>query len=148
MTEPDVEIILQRGREKFPAARPRIISDNGPQFIANDFKAFIKHCGMTHVRTSPNYPQSNGKIERWHGSLKQECIRRKTPLSLEDARRIIGRYVEHYNSVRLHSSIGYIAPKDKLQGRAQTIPAVGRPSRPPPESSGGPGIAASAKNNS
>ena len=63
MTEADVETILQRARERFPDARPRIISDNGPQFIAKDFKEFIRICGMTHVRTSPYYPQSNGKIE-------------------------------------------------------------------------------------
>jgi len=64
MTEAQVEIILQRAKEKFPNARPGIISDNGPQFIAKDFKEFIKISGMTHVRTSPYYPQSNGKIER------------------------------------------------------------------------------------
>ena len=63
MTEADVETIIQRAREHFPDARPRIISDNGPQFIAKDFKEFIRICGMTHVRTSPYYPQSNGKIE-------------------------------------------------------------------------------------
>ena len=57
MKERDIEIILQRGREAFPNVQPRIISDNGPQFIANDFKAFIRICGMTHVRTSPYYPQ-------------------------------------------------------------------------------------------
>jgi len=60
--------------------RDRIISDNGPQFIAKDFKEFIRISGMTHVRTSPYYPQSNGKIERWHKSLKGECIRPGTPL--------------------------------------------------------------------
>jgi putative transposase len=70
MTEADVEIILQRGLEKYPHAKPRIISDNGPQFIARDFKEFIRIAGLTHVRTSPYYPQSNGKIERWHKSLK------------------------------------------------------------------------------
>lgn len=85
MTEPEVETIVQRARERFPDARPRIISDNGPQFIARDFKEFIRICGMTHVRTSPYYPQSNGKIERWHKSLKGECVRVKTPLSLDDA---------------------------------------------------------------
>ena len=65
MTEVEVETILQRAREQFPGVTPRIISDNGPQFIARDFKEFIRICGMTHVRTSPYYPQSNGKMERW-----------------------------------------------------------------------------------
>ncbi len=121
MKEIDVEQVLQRAREKVPGVTPRIISDNGPQFIAKDFKEFIRICGMTHVRTSPYYPQSNGKLERWHASVKGECIRPDTPLSLEDARRSVSRYVEHYNTVRLHSAIGYVTPKDKLEGRETAI---------------------------
>ena len=121
MTEADVETILQRACERYPDARPRIISDNGPQFIARDFKEFIRLCGMTHVRTSPYYPQSNGKIERWHRSLKSECIRPGTPLSLEDARRLVEGYVRHYNEVRLHSAIGYVTPAAKLAGREPVI---------------------------
>lgn len=121
MLESDVEIIIERAKEKFPEARPRIISDNGPQFIAKDFKEFIRLSGMTHVRTSPYYPQSNGKLERFHKTLKGECIRPKTPLSLDDARRLVAEYVERYNNVRLHSSIGFVAPADKLTGRDQEI---------------------------
>jgi len=121
MTEQDELVVLQRAREKFPHERPRIISDNGSQFLAKDFKEFIRICGMTHVRTSPYYPQSNGKLERFHGSIKGECIRPGTPISLEDALRIVGRYVEHYNEVRLHSAIGYVAPADKLAGREAEI---------------------------
>jgi len=129
MTEADVEIIVQRAREKFPGVTPRIISDSegdqggspNPQFIAKDFKEFIRICGMTHVRTSPYYPQSNGKLERWHRSVKSECIRPSTPLSLEDARRSVSDYVTHYNEVRLHSAVGYVTPKDKLEGREAEI---------------------------
>jgi putative transposase len=121
MEESDVEIIIQRARESYPNAKPRIISDNGPQFIAKDFKEFIRIAGMTHVKTSPYYPQSNGKIERWHKTIKGECIRVQTPLSLDDARRIVGEYTTHYNTVRLHSAIGYITPKDKLDGRDKEI---------------------------
>jgi putative transposase len=121
MTEADVEIILQRARELFPQARPRIISDNGPQFVARDFKEFIRISGMTHVRTSPYYPQSNGKIERWHKTLKADAIRPGTPLSLEDARRVVSGFVAQYNGRRLHSAIGYITPKDMLEGRADRI---------------------------
>ena len=116
MTEADVEIVLQRAREKFPNENPRIISDNGSQFIAKDFKEFIRISGMDHVRVSPYYPQSNGKIECWHQSLKRECIRPKCPLSLEDTRKIVGNFVKHHNTKSLHSSIGYITRKDKLEG--------------------------------
>jgi transposase InsO family protein len=124
MKEADIEIILQGAREKYPQAKPRIISDNGPQFLARDFKEFIRICGMTHVRTSPYYPQSNGKLERWHQSLKSECIRPGTPLSAEDARRLIQRYVDHYNTVRLHSAIGFVTPQDMLAGRQTEIHAA------------------------
>jgi transposase InsO family protein len=121
MTESDVETIIQRAREKYPNARPRIISDNGPQFIAKDFKEFIRISGMTHVRTSPYYPQSNGKLERWNQTLKVTTIRPKAPGSLEEAQRVVAAFVEYYNTQRLHSAIGYIAPADKLAGRETTI---------------------------
>lgn len=124
MTEAEIEIVLQRAREKHPEAKPRIISDNGPQFLARDFKEFIRIAGMTHVRTSPYYPQSNGKLERWHKSLKSECIRPGTPLSQQDAERLIQQYVDHYNHVRLHSAIGFVTPMDMLAGRQQEIQAA------------------------
>ena len=124
MTEAQVEIILQRAREKFPDATPRIISDNGPQFISKDFKEFIRISGMTHVKTSPYYPQSNGKLERYHKTIKGTCIRVHTPLTLDDAYRLVADFVEHYNDKRLHSAIGYITPKDKLAGQAELILAA------------------------
>jgi len=114
MTERDVETIVQRGLEKFPGERPRIISDNGPQFIAKDFKEFVRLTGITHVRTSPYYPQSNGKLERWHGSLKGERFRLAGPTSVEAARHVVASFVAHYNDVRLHSALDYITPADKL----------------------------------
>jgi putative transposase len=121
MKESDVECIIQRAKEKFPDAKPRIISDNGPQFLAKDFKEFIRVSGMTHVRTSPFYPQSNGKLERYHRTAKSEALRIASPSSLAEARRVVDKFVEHYNNKRLHSAIGYIAPLDYLQGRAPTI---------------------------
>ena len=124
MEEDDVQTIIQRAREKYPDATPRLISDNGPQFIAKDFKEFIRVAGMTHVKTSPYYPQSNGKIERWHKTLKGDCIRVQVPLSCDDACRLVQDYVTYYNDVRLHSAIGYVAPKDKLEGRDRDILAA------------------------
>jgi putative transposase len=124
MTEADVEIVLQRAKEKFPEARPRIISDNGPQFIAKDFKEFIRISGMTHIRTAPYYPQSNGKLERWNRSIKSECIRPGVPLSLADAERLVAQYVTVYNEQRLHSALGYVTPLARLQGRQAEIHAA------------------------
>lgn len=124
MKEAEIELIVQRAREKFPWASPRIISDNGPQFIAKDFKEFIRVCGMTHVRTSPFYPQSNGKIERWHREYKETVIRPRSPDNVDDAREMTGEWINYYNNVRLHSALGYIAPLDQLEGRASAIHAA------------------------
>ena len=121
MTAADVETVLQRAHERFPEARPRIISDNGPQFIAKDFKEFIRLAGMTHVRTSPYYPQSNGKMERWYQTLKVTTIRPTPPESLEDAQRLVTAFVSYYNHQRLHSAIGFVTPADLLAGRAEAI---------------------------
>jgi putative transposase len=62
-----------------PGAHPRVISDNGSQFIAGDFRRFIDLAGLTHVRTSVNYPQANGKIERYHRTLDKNTIHAVTP---------------------------------------------------------------------
>jgi hypothetical protein len=65
-----------------------------------------------------------GKLERWHKSLKSECLRPGTPLTREDALRLIQTYVDHYNTVRLHSAIGYVTPHDMLAGRQPEIHAA------------------------
>ena len=123
MKEADVEQIIQKGKECHPGVTPRIITDNGPQFLAKDFKEFIRLSGMTHVKTSPYYPQSNGKIERFHRTLKHDAVRKQTPLSKADADRVVGRFVTHYNTERLHSALGYVTPHDYLAGRQATIHA-------------------------
>jgi transposase InsO family protein len=121
MKEADVELIVQRALEKHPGVKPRIISDNGPQFIAKDFKEYVRLVGMTHVRISPGYPQSNGKLERWHKTVKGEAIRVEVPRTVEVAREVVARFVAHYNSERLHSALGYVTPNDVLAGRQEAI---------------------------
>jgi transposase InsO family protein len=121
MKEVDVETIVQRAREKFPGLAPRIISDNGPLFIAREFQSYVRLCGMTHVRTSPYYPQSNGKIERWHKTMKSTAIRPNSPQTLPEAQALVDRFVHDYNHDRLHSAIGFITPADYLAGRAKEI---------------------------
>lgn len=121
MQTSDIELIIERAKEKSGARRPRIISDNGPQFIGYEFKKYIRLTGMSHVRTSPYYPQSNGKIEAMHKSLKKECIRPKAPKSLKEAQRHVTQFVDHYNNVRLHSGLGYVSPATKLAGKEREV---------------------------
>ena len=104
MAERDVELVIQRARELVPDATPMIISDNAPQFASRGFKEFIRVSGMSHVRTSPYYPQANGKFERFNRTIKSECISPKDPLSLIDAKRTVTDFIETYNFKRLHSS--------------------------------------------
>ena len=117
----DIEIMMERAREKFPGTNPILITDNGPQFIANEFNAYLQLVGITHRKTRFYYPQSNGKIERFYQTCKNESIRKNSFLSFNDLNRQLASYIKHYNYNRLHSSIGYIAPWDMIQGNQEKI---------------------------
>jgi len=119
MSAYDVQLTAQRAKDKYPLAKPRIISDNGAQFISKEFKQFIKDIEGTHVTISVNYPQANGKIERFHRTISEECLRIKTPVTVEDFRIYIEDYVNFYNKERLHSSLNYLTPEDYLLGRKE-----------------------------
>ena len=121
MEESDVETIKTRAPEYYTGVFAWMIRDKCPRCIPREFKEFIRISGMTGVRTPPYYPQSSDKVERWHRSIKSECIRPGTPLSVEDAARLIGAYVQHYNEVRRHSAIGYVTPVDKMCGRDKEV---------------------------
>ena len=103
---------------------PAVGCDQGSQFKSREFKAFIIQWQASHVMTSPYYPQSNGKLERFHKTLKEQAICPKTPLTLEDAKRITGNFIDYCNTQRLHSAIGYITPADRLAGRQDEIHAA------------------------
>jgi len=120
MEEYHVELTIQRALEKFPGNNPRIISDNGSQFISGDFRKFLREIGLYHVRTSVRYPQSNGKIERFHRTLKDECLSKKSLIDLDDARKQVVNYIENYNTKRLHSALNYLTPEDYLLGKVES----------------------------
>jgi len=115
----DVQLTIQKAKDKYPGAKPRIISDNGSQFISKEFKQFIKDIEGIHIRTSVNYPQSNGKIERFHRSISEECLRIKSPLTVEEFRDYIKDYIKFYNTERLHAALNYFTPEDYLLGRQE-----------------------------
>ena len=117
MQEFDVEITVQRALEKYPGVKPRLITDNGPQYISKDFAEYLKFAGLQHIRTSIAYPQSNGKIERYHRTIQEECIQSKSMINLEDARVLIAKFIDYYNHKRLHSSLFYLTPDDFLNNR-------------------------------
>ena len=119
MTEYDVELTIQKAREKYPEESPNLISDNGPQYKAKEFAKYLKEIGLQHIKTSVGYPQSNGKMERFYRTLGEECLSTKSMLNLEDARSIISGFINYYNTQRLHSSLFYLTPEDFLMGRIE-----------------------------
>ena len=121
MKDKDVCFVLQKAHESFPKEKPRIISDRGGQFISRELKSYLRYIGLKQTYISAGYPKSNGKIERFFKTAKEECIRRNSFLSIDDARKIIDRYIDQYNYERLHSSIDYVTPYDMLMGRKEQI---------------------------
>ena len=117
----DVEILLERAREKFPGVHPILITDNGPQFVAKEFKGYLQVVGITHRKTRFFYPQSNGKVERFIQTCKNESIRKQSFIDLEDLKAQIAAYIAYYNTERLHSALGYVTPLDMLDGRQDEI---------------------------
>lgn len=120
MEEFDVQITLQKALENYPGVSPRLISDNGPQFISKDFSEYLRFAGLQHIKTSVAYPQANGKIERFHRSIHEECLQKTSLIDLDDARNQIFKYIEYYNKKRLHSSLYYLTPEDFLEGRVES----------------------------
>lgn len=100
MQEFDVELTIQKALEKFPGVTPRIISDNGSQFISKDFAKYLKFAGLQHIKTSIAYLQSNGKIEHLHRTIKEEHLKKSSMINLDDTKKQIAEYVEFYNTKR------------------------------------------------
>src|SRR5271163_4052455 len=100
--------------------RPRLLSDNGSSYVASDLAAWLEDKNMEHVRGAPYHPQTQGKIERWHQTLKNRILLDNyyQPGDLEQQ---INAFVEHYNHVRYHESIDNLTPADVYFGRAETI---------------------------
>ena len=110
------EIVVTKAMELYPNARPHLISDNGSQFISKDFRELTSLLEIEHIYASPGHPQSNGKLERFHRSLKSEHVRTSTYLSYEDAKLRMGRWIKYYNEERLHAAILYLTPEDVFTG--------------------------------
>ena len=105
--------------------RPRLLSDNGASYVASDLADWLEDKGMRHVRGAPYHPQTQGKIERWHQTLKNRILLENYYLP-GDLERQIGAFVEHYNHARYHESINNVTPADVYFGRAQAIIAERR----------------------
>jgi len=102
------------------AHRPRLLSDNGSSYVAGDLAGWLANRGIGHVRGAPNHPQTQGKIERWHQTLKNRILLENYYLP-GDLEANIASFVEHYNHRRYHESLNNLTPADVYFGRGQTI---------------------------
>ncbi len=116
-----VESFVQRVKDKYPFARPKLINDNGSQFISHEFKKLLHRLEIQQVFTRRNHPQTNGKIERLNGTVKQEAIRPNSPQSYQEAWEVLNNYSYQYNHQRLHAGINYLRPADMFFGRGNLI---------------------------
>ena len=100
--------------------RPRLLSDNGSSYVADDLAKWLEGKSMEHVRGAPYHPQTQGKIERWHQTLKNRILLDNYYLP-GDLERQVRAFVDHYNHVRYHERIDNLTPADVYFGRAEAI---------------------------
>ena len=103
-----------------PERRPRLLSDNGPSYVASDLSDWLQDQGMKHTRGKPYHPMTQGKIERWHLSLKSRILLENYYLP-GDLERAVADFVEHYNHRRYHESLDNLTPADVYFGRGDRI---------------------------
>jgi putative transposase len=110
----DVRLVIQEALER-TGATPSVVTDNGSQFTAAEFKDLVRRFSLEHIRIRTYHPESNGLIERFHRSTREE-LNDAALENLSQARVIIARWIEHSNEERLHAGLGYLAPARFYRG--------------------------------
>ena len=121
MTEATVSSVIYEAHEKYSSVQLAVIMDNGAQFIAKEFKVMLKTFGMSPRYISIGHPQSNGKIERFHRTIKSEKIRVSAFTSSENAQQQVANYIDFYNNKRLHASLNYLPPISYFKGEPEKL---------------------------
>jgi putative transposase len=114
MAASDVSLVMQEALER-TGTKPRLVTDNGAQFTAMEFKDLVRRFALDHIRIRTYHPESNGLVERFHRSTR-EALTDATIDNLAHARTIIAEWVRHYNEERLHAGLGYLTPAEFYRG--------------------------------
>lgn len=121
MTSQSVSLFMQEVVDKRASNGVKLINDNGSQLISNDFIKVLMAGNIQQIRIRRNQPQSNGKIERFNGLVRQECLRPNSPVSIPEVEKTIASFVDHYNNHRLHSAIDFMRPVDYYNGNHDDV---------------------------
>ncbi len=116
LTDDAMALVLRQALDRTPGATPEIVTDNAPEFVGRDFLLACKAESLKHVRTRIYHPQSNGTVERYHRTFREEGWQGATPEDYPAARTLISDWVATYNTVRLHSALQYLTPWDYYRG--------------------------------
>ncbi len=100
--------------------RPRLLSDNGPAYLSKDLKEYLKSKHIEHIRGAPYHPMTQGKIERWHRSMKN-VVKLQNYYSPSELEKSIGEFVDYYNNERYHESIDNVTPADVYSGKSKEV---------------------------
>ena len=123
MKDVDVERCVERalqGADLRPTQRPKLLSDNGPCYKSSELKNFLDDKGIQHINGAPNHPQTQGKIERYHRSMKN-IIKLENYYIPEELERRLTEFVDYYNNHRYHESLKNLKPTDVYFGRDKKI---------------------------
>ena len=119
MSASDVRAVVESALKKYPVAKPRIVTDNGSQFKSKEFRQLIKEFSLKDIKIRIHHPESNGSIERFHRSLREEGLSDQQLQDKYQAFDIIKTWVDYYNHQRLHSALNYLSPSDYLRDRKE-----------------------------
>ena len=120
MVADDVVSVIEEALENIQA-HPQVVSDNGPQFISREFRQLIKQHTLVDIKTMRRHPESNGLIERYHRTFREEGIGDQLLPNYYDACELITKWVYYYNNHRLHSAIEYLRPIDYYRGEPEKL---------------------------
>jgi len=117
----EVVNVMHQALEQRPGIHPRIVRDNGSQFVAHEWRQLVAHFGLVDIAIRVRHPESNGRIERYHRSVREEGLGDAEPKDLYEARQIVADWVEYYNAKRLHAGIQYLRPVDYYRGNPEEL---------------------------
>jgi len=121
MRAQEIAEIIATALERVHGKRPRIVRDNGSQFVAKEWREVMRYFELEEIPIRVRHPQSNGRIERYHRSVREEALGDTEAESLYRARDLLAEWVRYYIEERLHSALEYLRPVDYYRGNPQAL---------------------------